>query len=117
MIAQLSNSSEVHKLYTNKTTDRQAPASVEVEESGTYQVTILAIRGERGILDSTVEYSELLTVSSGSTDTVTDTSATTTTTFGMISSYNTTKKMYTLLPHVAIATGINEIYISVIIGE
>ena len=53
MVAQLSSSSQV---YTNKTTDHQTPASVEVEESGMYQVTIFAIRGERGILDSTVEY-------------------------------------------------------------
>ena len=50
------------KLHTNKTTDRQTPASVEVEGSGTYQVTIFAIRGERGILNSNVEYSELLVV-------------------------------------------------------
>ena len=59
MIAWLSNSSEVHKLYANKTTNRQTPASVVVEGNGTYQVTVFAIRGERGIVDSNVEYSVL----------------------------------------------------------
>ncbi len=59
VIAQLSNSSEVPRLYANKTTDRQTPASVVVEENGLYQVTIFAIRGERGIVD---EYMNLLMV-------------------------------------------------------
>ena len=59
MIAWLSNSSEVHKLYANKTTNRQTPASILVEENGTYQVTVFAIRGERGIVDSNAEYSIL----------------------------------------------------------
>ena len=70
MIAQLSNSSAVHKLYTNKTTDHQALASVEVEESGTYQVTIFAIRGETGILDSTVQHSVAVVTSASNLPTM-----------------------------------------------
>ena len=62
MIAQLSNLTEVHRLYANKTTDCQTPASVVVEENGMYQVTIFAIRGRRGIVDSHVEYSRQITV-------------------------------------------------------
>ncbi len=62
MIAQLSNSSEVHRLYANKTTDRQTLASVVVEENGLYQVTIFAIREGSGIVDSSVEYSMSLMV-------------------------------------------------------
>ncbi len=57
MIAQLSNSSEVHRLYANKTTDPQTPASIEVEGGGLYQVTIFPIRKGRGILNSDAEYS------------------------------------------------------------
>ena len=63
VIAQLlSNSSDVHKLYVSKTTDRQTLVSVLVEENGLYQVTVFAIRGERGIVDSNVEYSAQLIV-------------------------------------------------------
>ena len=62
VIAQLSNSSEVHRLYANKTTDRQIQVSVLVEENGLYQVTIFAIRGGRGIVDSSLEYSGQLIV-------------------------------------------------------
>lgn len=54
MIAQLIDSSLVHKLYVNKSRDLQAPITVEVEESGLYQVTVLAINEETGILDSGV---------------------------------------------------------------
>ena len=56
MIVQLSNSREEHILYINQSTDRQTPASVQVEKNGTYQITIFAI-SRRGILDSSVEYS------------------------------------------------------------
>ena len=63
MIAQLSNSSKVHRLHVNKTTDLNTQLSVVVEESGTYQVTIFPIRGDRGIVDSNVEYSGQVTVS------------------------------------------------------
>jgi hypothetical protein len=53
-----------------------------VEENGMYQVTIFAIRGGRGIVDSTVEYMELLRVD----DIPTTAAATTTTTTTSINS-------------------------------
>ena len=59
MMAQLSDSNTVH---VDKAVNRQSLASVVVEESGTYQVTIFAIRGERGIVESNVEYMELVVV-------------------------------------------------------
>ena len=52
MLAQLTDSSLVHKLYVNKSMGFHAPITVEVEESGLYQVTILVIDEETGILDS-----------------------------------------------------------------
>ena len=52
MIAQLSNSSEVHKLHVNQSMDLQTPVTVELEESGVYQVTIFAIREGTGIVGS-----------------------------------------------------------------
>ena len=67
VIAQLSDSSEVHKLYANTTTDHQTPASVMVEENGMYQVTVFAIRGESGIVDSSVEYMDQITVNGDTT--------------------------------------------------
>ena len=58
VIAQLSNSSEVHKLHINQSMDLQTPVTVEVEESGTYQVTIFGIRDETGIFSSNVKHAE-----------------------------------------------------------
>ncbi len=62
MFVQQSNVNEVDKIYVSQAIDRQKSASVVVKESGTYQVTIFAIRGERGIADSKVEYIKNLTV-------------------------------------------------------
>lgn len=59
MLAQLSNSSA---LYANSTTNRQTMASIHIEKTGIYQVTILAVRHEDGILNSSVEYSTHLFV-------------------------------------------------------
>ena len=56
MIAQSSNSSEVHKLHVNQSMDLQTPVTVEVEESGVYQVAIFAIRKGTGIVGSYVGY-------------------------------------------------------------
>ena len=50
MIAQLDSSKEVHKLHINQSMDLQTPVTVEVEESGVYQVTIFAIREGTGIV-------------------------------------------------------------------
>ena len=61
MIAQLtSNSSQVHKLYVEQTT--HTTATVEVEETGVYQVSIFPLREGTGILDSNVEYTRQITV-------------------------------------------------------
>ena len=62
MIVHRNASSKMYELYTDKAVNRQVLASVEVEESGMYQVTIFAIKGERGILNSNVEYRTILAV-------------------------------------------------------
>ena len=65
VIAQMRNFSQVHKLYTGKTTNRQNRVTVEVT-NGEYQVEIFAIREETGMLHSRVEYREpLFVVTSG----------------------------------------------------
>ena len=56
MIAQSSNSSEVHKLHTNQSMNLQTPVTVAVEESGVYLVAIFAIREGTGIVGSYVGY-------------------------------------------------------------
>ena len=53
---QISNSSQVHKLYVEQTT--HTTATVEVEETGVYQVSIFPLREGTGILDSNVEYTQ-----------------------------------------------------------
>ena len=60
MIAQLSDSSEVHKLHINQSMDLQTPVTVEVEESGVYQVTIFAIKDETGIVGSFVGHVQIV---------------------------------------------------------
>ena len=85
------------ELHTNKTTDRQPPASVEVEESGTYQVTIFAIRGEKGIMDSTVEYSEQLVVN------VASPTPTTTATASGVGMYTTQTHTVIMLYHLILS--------------
>ncbi len=92
MIAQLSNSSEVHRLYASKTTDRQTSASVVVEENGLYRVIIFAIREGRGIVDSHVEFMDHITVNNVRVPITTAANAITTTaitTLGMLTwNYN-----------------------------
>ena len=60
-----SNVNRVHKLYVNQTQPGQTSASVEVEESGEYLVSILPIIWEMGIVDSDVEYREIVAVDTG----------------------------------------------------
>ena len=64
IIVQLNNVTEVHKLYVNSTTEHLSPGpvTVQVEESGTYHVAIFPIMGKRGIVDTTIAYSEVLSV-------------------------------------------------------
>ena len=58
----MSEPSEVHKFYTNQSTAPLTPVTVLVERDGLYQVTIFAIRGGRGILDSDVVYTQQVMV-------------------------------------------------------
>ncbi len=67
VIAQPSSASVMGKLYTNQSMDLQTPVTVQVERGGVYQVTLIAIRGERGILDSGVEYAEQIMMADVST--------------------------------------------------
>ena len=60
-----SNVSRIHKLYVNQTQPGQTSASVEVEGSGEYLVSVLPIIGETGIADSDVEYREMVSVVAG----------------------------------------------------
>ena len=62
IIVQLNNADEVHKLYINSTTEHQV--TVQVEENGTYHVAIFLIMGESGIMDTTIAYSQDISVSS-----------------------------------------------------
>ena len=66
IIVQLNNVDEVHKLYINGTTEHLSPGPVivRVEESGSYHVTIFPVMGDRGIVDTTIAYSEVLSVTS-----------------------------------------------------
>ena len=59
MIAHLTGSSD-HKLYVEQTT--HTTATVEVEETGVYQVSIFPLREGTGILDSNVEFMEQVTI-------------------------------------------------------
>ena len=65
MIAYLSASREVNKLYVNQTTNRQTSISVTVEENGMYQVAIFPIRRNGGIAGSDVEYTERIMIPAG----------------------------------------------------
>ena len=66
IIVQLNNVDEVHKILINSTTEHLSPGpvTVEVEENGTYHVAIFPIMGERGIVDTTIAYSQVLSVTS-----------------------------------------------------
>ena len=68
MIVQSAHFCEVHKLHVNQSMDFQTPVTVEVEESGVYQVTILGILGSNG---THVEYvkSTPITISTCTTTT------------------------------------------------
>ena len=54
--------SETHKLYSSKAVSPQRQVAIPVEEDGLYQVTVLGIRRGAGILQSGVEYEEVLMV-------------------------------------------------------
>ena len=58
MLVQLGDPDQVHKLYVNKTRDQQSFVMVEVEENGTYLVSIIPVLERTGIIGSNVEYRE-----------------------------------------------------------
>ena len=58
MLVQLGDSNQVHKLYVNQTRDQQSLVIVDVEENGTYLVSIIPVIGRTGIIGSNVEYRE-----------------------------------------------------------
>ena len=62
MIVQLNNIDEVHKLYINGTTEHQSPGpvTVRVEKNGTYQVAIFPIFSDRGVMNTIIAYSRVL---------------------------------------------------------
>ena len=62
VIAQSGVQERVHRLYISQTLPGQTSASVEVEESGEYLVSILPIMEGRGIAHSSVEYREIVTL-------------------------------------------------------
>lgn len=66
IMAQLQESSQVHKLYVNQTSSLLPnTTSVEVEENGLYQVAIFAIREAVGIVGSEVEHLEEVLATEG----------------------------------------------------
>ena len=56
VIAYLNTLEQVHKIYTNTTTNCHTQVTVEVEEHGTYLVSVIPLLEEIGIIGSNVEY-------------------------------------------------------------
>ena len=50
------------KLYANYTSEGQTSATVEVEQNGEFLVSVIPVLGETGIVNSSVEYSEVVVV-------------------------------------------------------
>ena len=63
LIAQLSDSDKVHKLYINQSMNLQTSVMVQVEKSGMYQITIFTIGEETGILNSNLECTKEISIS------------------------------------------------------
>ena len=64
IVVQSNNVDEVHKLHINGTTEHMSPGpvTVQVEENGTYHVAIFPLRGEKGIVNTTTVYSQVLPI-------------------------------------------------------
>ena len=56
MLVQLGDPDQVHKLYVNQTRDQQSLVSLEVEEKGTYLVSVIPVLERTEIISSHVEY-------------------------------------------------------------
>ena len=53
---------QLGKLYANYITDFQTSAIVEVEQNGEFLVSVFPVLGETGIVNSSVEYTEVVVV-------------------------------------------------------
>ena len=62
VIAQPTNFDELGKLYANYTSEGQTSVVVEVEQNGEFLVSVIPVLGETGIVNSSVEYSEVVVV-------------------------------------------------------
>ena len=90
VIAQSTETADVGTLYTNHSSDPQATVTVHVDRTGMYQVFVFPILGERGILDTSAEYTQQVMVRPQDTTTA-DLITTATSTQGMILRTHTTK--------------------------
>ena len=62
MIVLQSDLNQGYVLYANQSSDGRSSASVEVMDTGIYQVSVLPIVEGVGITDSSVEHSEIVMV-------------------------------------------------------
>ena len=62
VIAQPANFGKIEKIYTNHTLDGQTSVIVKVEQNGEFLVSVIPVLGETGIVNSSVEYSEVVVV-------------------------------------------------------
>ena len=73
VIAQPANFDRLGKLYAGHTIVCQTSAIVEVEQNGKFLVSVIPVLGETGIVNSSVEYSEVVVVEDLLTTTLTST--------------------------------------------
>ena len=62
VIAQPTNFDGLGKLYANYTSEGQTSAIVEVEQNGEFQVSVIPVLRDTGIVNSSVEYTEVVVV-------------------------------------------------------
>ena len=62
VIAQPTNFDGFGKLYANYTSEGQTSVVVEVEQNGKFLVSVIPVLGETGIVNSSVEYTEVVIV-------------------------------------------------------
>ena len=62
VIAQPTDFDQLGKLYAGHTLECQTSAIVEVEQNGEFLVSVIPVLGDTGIVNSSVEYSEVVVV-------------------------------------------------------
>ena len=62
VIAQPADFNELGKIYAGHSLECQTSAIVEVEQNGVFLVSVIPVLGDTGIVNSSVEYSEVLVV-------------------------------------------------------